>query len=73
MKNLSLYSLLVTFILLLSTNKAFAGLVEADYIADGDNLAVYDEESGLTWLDFSVFDVVMGYEDASTSYDGYRM
>ncbi len=72
MKNLP-FSLLTIFILLFGTSKAYAGLIEADYATDGDNLAVYDEESSLTWLDFSVFDVTMGYEDASSSYDGYRM
>jgi hypothetical protein len=33
---------------------AHAGLVQADYLVNGDNLAVSDTTHGLTWLDLSV-------------------
>ncbi len=35
-------------------NLASAGIINSDYLSDGDGLAVYDEESGLKWLDLSL-------------------
>jgi hypothetical protein len=41
-------------IVLCYSSFSIAGLINADYLITGDNLAVYDDESGLTWLDLSV-------------------
>jgi hypothetical protein len=46
-------SLFVAIVLCYSSF-SIAGLINVDYLIAGDNLAVYDDESGLTWLDLSV-------------------
>ena len=42
--------------LLCTANTAKAGLIETDFINLNDNLAVYDTDTKLTWLDLSVTD-----------------
>jgi hypothetical protein len=56
---------LVSLVLLISCsfNNAMAGLIQSDYLELGDNLAVYDEATNLTWLDLSVTDA-SPYEEA---------
>ncbi|MDG1751217.1 MAG: PEP-CTERM sorting domain-containing protein [Thalassotalea sp.] len=53
-KTLSLVSLVVLISCFI--NNARAGLIQSDYLELGDNLAVYDEATNLTWLDLSVTD-----------------
>lgn len=51
--------LMVVFGVLLNsgnTKNAEAALIQSDYLTLGDNLAVYDEDTDLTWLDLSVTD-----------------
>jgi len=62
----------VALLLIASINNAQASLIEADYLTDNDNLAVYDSESELTWLDLSL-STSFGYEEASSYFDGYRI
>jgi hypothetical protein len=66
-----LTSLLICIILTVSNN-AQAGLIEADYLTSGDELAVYDEDTGLSWLDMTET-LYTGYEEASSTIAGYRM
>ncbi|MCO4799338.1 MAG: PEP-CTERM sorting domain-containing protein [Colwelliaceae bacterium] len=49
-------------------NDVKAGLIQSDYIELGDNLAVYDESTNLTWLDLSVTDS-NPYEQAITPHN----
>ena len=47
---------------------AQAGLIQSDYLNWGDNLAVYDEATNLTWLDLTVTDG-KAYENALTPHN----
>lgn len=49
-------------------NSAKAALIQSDYLVLGDNLAVYDEDTNLTWLDLSVTDGI-AYEYANTPHN----
>ncbi|MDO6446611.1 hypothetical protein Q4493_12575 [Colwellia sp. 1_MG-2023] len=51
-----------------STKNAEAALIQSDYVNYGDNLAVYDEATNLTWLDLSVTDG-KAYENALTPHN----
>lgn len=52
----------------ISSKYAEAALIQSDYLNFGDNLAVYDETTNLTWLDLSVTDG-KSYENALTPHD----
>lgn len=52
-------------------NNAIAGLIQSDYLKHGDNLAVYDEATNLTWLDLSVTDG-NPYEADISIHDGFN-
>lgn len=52
-------------------NVANAGLIQSDYMTFGDNLAVYDEDSNLTWLDLSLT-VNLSYNGALAAHDAFQ-
>jgi len=70
--SITLVKALLLCIAISALNNAQASLIETDYQTDNDNLAVYDEDTGLTWLDMTLT-TSMGYEEAMNTYDGYRM
>ncbi|MDO6488693.1 PEP-CTERM sorting domain-containing protein [Colwellia sp. 6_MG-2023] len=63
--------ILCTAIVLSFSPLASAGLIQADYTAVNDNLAVYDDKSGITWLDLSLT-ANMSYNHAGTAFTGWR-
>ena len=54
---------------------AHAGLVQADYLTKGDNLAVYDTKTQLTWLDLSVTDTWLfaNWQEFVAKEQGWRL
>lgn len=56
----------------LSSFSAQAKLMQADYLNSGDQLAVYDSATNLTWLDLSLT-INLSYNQAATSFAGYRL
>jgi hypothetical protein len=52
-------------------NSANAGLIQSDYLTLGDNLAVYDEDLNLTWLDLSLTDG-LSYAVALASHSDFQ-
>ncbi len=51
---------------------AQAGLINADYQTAGDGLAMYDDSTGLQWLDLSVTSGV-AINNAENQFQGYRL
>lgn len=65
------YNFFIFFTSLATMNIAHAGLIQADYLSTGDNGAVLDTKTNLTWLDFS-HTVNLSYNDAESFIDNYR-
>ncbi len=63
--------LAICSIVMAIANLANAGLIEADYESINDNLAVYDTETKLTWLDLSLT-AGMSYNSVSAAFTGWR-
>lgn len=68
-KSIVLSALLIASSLVSS---AQAGIINVDYLTLNDNKAVYDEATGLTWLDLTV---TAGYSifDAEAMFTGYSV
>jgi len=63
---------LVSSLALVVCGFANASLIEADYATGNDNLAVFDDSTGLTWLDASLT-VGMTFDEALIQYEGFRL
>jgi hypothetical protein len=68
-----------TTLALATSLSAHAGLVEGDHLNNGDNLAAYDTDTGLTWLDTKVTadmsynDVLNAINDGASALSNYRV
>jgi len=62
-----------TFVGLILTVSSFAnsGVIQSDFLTIGDELAVYDESTNLTWLDLSLTRG-LSYEQAISTYSKFR-
>ncbi|WP_085300058.1 PEP-CTERM sorting domain-containing protein [Cognaticolwellia mytili] len=67
-----LWEALLAGSILATANVTMAGLIQADYLTANDNLAVYDENTGLTWLDTALTSGML-YADVGNAFPGWRV
>tara|TARA_Y100001956_G_scaffold82449_1_gene103379 strand:+ start:2554 stop:3225 length:672 start_codon:yes stop_codon:yes gene_type:complete len=65
-------TILAAAIGLMTISSAHAELIESDYESTGDNQAVFDTNTNLTWLDLDLT-VGMSIEQAEESFEGWRV
>lgn len=65
-------TILAAAIGLMTISSAHAEFIEADYESTGDNQAVFDTNTSLTWLDLDLT-AGMSVDQAKESFDGWRL